>query len=138
MSSCFTSLLHSCNFFEPPTSRPLFQPQSPAYQDLHATAQSTSLCRDSSCEVVPCCTALVASSNSSLAHSFFNAYHSHILLTQPSAPESGRLFASRELWFDHGLPSGIGHLRFVSFGQPEVVAVSTEVDRVRLAVVWFL
>ena len=51
-------------------------------------------------------------------------------------PESGRQLASRDLLFDHGLPSGIGHLRFVSFCQPEVVAVSTAVDRVRLAVVF--
>ena len=48
-------------------------------------------------------------------------------------PQSSRQLAPRDLLFDHGLPSGIGYLRFVSFCQPQVVAVSTEVDRVRLA-----
>ena len=37
--------------------------------------------------------------------------------------------------FDRGLPSHIGHLRFVAFRQPEFGAVS-EADRVRFPIVF--
>ena len=49
---------------------------------------------------------------------------------------SGRQCASRASLADHGHPSGIGYLQFVSVCQPQDVAVFPEVVRERLAIVF--
>ena len=75
-------------------------------------------------------TTFIASFNKCLARHFDCRSFPHSC-DQTLHTESGRQFASKDLLFDHGLPTCIGHFWFAYFCPSEVVAVSTEVDRVR-------
>ena len=76
---------------------------------------SSSLYSDLTCLLVPCYTALVASSNSSLAHNFWTAYRSHILIPKPFALKAPDIFLERPL-SDHSIPNCSGH--FCNFFLP--------------------